>query len=380
MKRNIIVFYVLAFLQGLVFYSSVSTLYKTSSGITLAQMGVIDGVLSVITVLFEVPWGIVCDCIGYRKTLIISNFVYFLSKVVYFKATGFGMFLLERVLLGIAIAGLSGCDSALIYLSTDKEKTAGVFGKMSMFGTLGMCVASLSFSLFFKNDFRGASLWTAVAYFLASLITFFLKDVTEERNKDREKADMKQIVHVLLGIAPLLVASALLTESTHMLSTFYNQLQYERAGIPVSWYGILYMLMQICALSTGMLGKMTDKIRKEKLAEIVTVIALICSLSLIFVTSAVLSVMIFALLLVVENMYIAILDTLENESIHDLPRATVLSLFSLVSNGVIFFADTSFGFAAEHSLNTAYMLAGCFTAFSLIFFLKWVKAGKKKQI
>lgn len=379
MKRNIIVFYVLAFLQGLVFYSSVSTLYKTSSGITLAQMGVMDGVLSVITVLFEVPWGIICDHIGYRKTLIISNFIYFLSKMVYFKANSFDMFLLERVLLGVAIAGLSGCDSALIYLSTDKEKAAGIFGKMSMFGTLGMCVASLSFSLFFKDNFRGAALWTVVAYFLASVMTFLLKDVKEEK-KEREKTDIKELLRLLLGIVPLLVAAALLTESTHMLSTFYNQLQYERAGIPVGCYGILYMVMQICALSTGMLEKLMKKISKEQLAELITVMALICSFALIFVTSAILSVMIFALLLAVENMYFAILNTFENESIHNLPRAPVLSLFSLVSNGVIFFADTSFGIAAEHSLNTAYILAGCFTAFSLILFVKWVKAEKKKQI
>lgn len=379
MKRNIIVFYVLAFLQGLVFYGSVSTLYKTSAGISLAQMGFMDGVLSVITVLFEVPWGIICDHIGYRKTLIISNFIYFLSKVVYFKASCFGMFLFERVLLGIAVAGLSGCDSALIYLSADKEETAGIFGKMSMFGTLGMCVASLCFSLFFKENFRGAALWTAFAYLFASVLTLFLKDVNEE-HKSREKADMKKIMHALSGMIPLLVAAALLTESTHMLSTFYNQLQYERTGIPVGWYGILYMLIQICALSTGVLGKLTEKIRKEKLAEILTLIAVMCSFALIFVNSAILSVMIFALLLVVENMYFAILDTLENEAIHNLPRATILSVFSLISNGVIFFTDTSFGLAAEHSLNAAYILAGCFTAFSLILFVKWLKDGRKNQI
>ena len=57
MKRNIIIFYVLAFLQGLIFYSSVSTLYRTSAGITLGQMGIIEGVLSLVAVLCEAPWG-----------------------------------------------------------------------------------------------------------------------------------------------------------------------------------------------------------------------------------------------------------------------------------------------------------------------------------
>ena len=379
MKRNIIIFYVLAFLQGLIFYSSVSTLYRTSAGITLGQMGIIEGVLSLVAVLCEVPWGIICDHIGYRKTLIISNFIYFLSKVVFFKANSFSMFLLERVLLGISIAGLSGCDSALLYLSTDKEKTVGVFGKLSMYGTLGMCVASLSFTLFFKDNFKAAALWTAGAYFIVSVITFFLKDVKEEKDK-REKADLKQILNALSSIAPLLVASVLLTESTHMLSTFYNQLQYERVGIPVGWYGILYMFMQICALSTGMLEKMTERISKEKLTIIMTLIACVCSFTMIFVYSALFSVLIFAVLSVIETMYFAILNTLENDSIHNLPRATVLSVFSLVSNGVIFFVDTGFGAAADRSLNSAYILAGSLSLISLLLFVKWLKVRNENQI
>lgn len=77
------------------------------------------------------------------------------------------MFLLERILLAIALYGVSGCDSALIYLSVEKDRLAGVFGKVFMFGTVGMYVASLCFSLFFRNDFRGAVFFISVAYFLA---------------------------------------------------------------------------------------------------------------------------------------------------------------------------------------------------------------------
>ena len=88
-KNNILIFYVLAFLQGLVFYSSVCTLYRTDCGITLTQMGLIDGVLCICVILFEVPWGLICDRIGYRKTIVISNGFFFLSKLAFYKATTF---------------------------------------------------------------------------------------------------------------------------------------------------------------------------------------------------------------------------------------------------------------------------------------------------
>ena len=76
MMKNIILFYVLAFLQGLVFYSSIATLYRTSNGLTLYQMGIIEGCFSLCIILFEIPWGMICDKIGYKKTMIIANIFY----------------------------------------------------------------------------------------------------------------------------------------------------------------------------------------------------------------------------------------------------------------------------------------------------------------
>ena len=54
----------------------------------------------------SVPWGILADVIGYRRTLQICAAVSFLSKIVFWKAEGFAGFLTERILLGIVTAGL----------------------------------------------------------------------------------------------------------------------------------------------------------------------------------------------------------------------------------------------------------------------------------
>lgn len=363
----------LLFCKDLFFYSSVSTLYRTNYGITLSQMGMIDACLSVCIVLFEVPWGYICDKIGYKKTLLISNGIYFLSKIVFWKANGFCSFLLERVLLAFALAGLSGCDNALIYLSLDKKESAGVFGKVSMFGTFGMCVASIVFTLFFSANFKAAALATAIAYFAAFLITFFLIDIREEEKQKASIREYLSVIHLVIHMLPLLLASVLLTETTHILTTFYNQLQYTRVGIPVSMYGILYLVIQFVSLSTGLLDNILLYIRKEKLGIVLFCVALCSVIGLVFATTWFISVLWIAVLMCVETMYFSILNAMENEAIENTHRATTLSIFSLVTNLCTCFTDVAFGYAVQHSLLCAYGLACVFVICGLLVFIKWIK-------
>lgn len=372
-KNNILIFYVLAFLQGLVFYSSVCTLYRTDCGISLTQMGLIDGVLCICVILFEVPWGLICDRIGYHKTIVISNGFFFLSKLAFYKATTFWGFVIERVLLGIASSGLSGCDTALLYLSVPKEKAIGAFGRMSMFGTLGMCCASLSFSLFFSHDLRGAALWTAIMHFVSFVISFFLVDVKEEKKEQETKNSLLQTAGACKKMLPVLIASLLLTESMHTLTTYYNQLQYESVGIPVQWFGILFMIMNLVSLSTGLLDTITQRIQRDHFMMMLFVMAAVLSIGIIFTHSAILSVVIFACMVCAESMTYALMNDIQNESIDGTPRASTLSLYSLFQHLGMFFTGVSFGVAADHSLTASYGLSAVFCVVGLISYIFWYK-------
>lgn len=141
--------------------------------------------------------------------------------------------------------------------------------------------------------------------------------------------ELKQTAVSCINVMALLVASVPVTESTHTLSVFYNQLQYEKVGIPVGWYEILCLIIQTCGLCNGMLEKILHRIPERKLILLQVVIATTVSFSLISVTSPVLSVVIFAILTCIENMYFAILNVLENETIGEQTRASTLSFYSL---------------------------------------------------
>ena len=77
--------------------------------------------------------------------MVIANFIYFLSKIVFYNSGSFLGFLIERIFLAAALAGLSGCDSAYLYNSIyDKSLCDKVFSKYNFYTTLGFLLASLS--------------------------------------------------------------------------------------------------------------------------------------------------------------------------------------------------------------------------------------------
>ena len=121
-KKNIGIMYAISFLQGMVFYSAIATLYRQAAGISVFQITLMESISLALSVLLELPWGIVAEKIGYKHTMVICCLLYFLSKVVFYEANGFGMFLLERILLSIVIAGLSGVDESILYYPVRKQK------------------------------------------------------------------------------------------------------------------------------------------------------------------------------------------------------------------------------------------------------------------
>ena len=115
MKRNIALMYAIALLQGMVFYAPVATLCRQAHGLSIFQITLIESVSLALCILLEVPWGAAADRMGYKRTMVFCCTLYFASKIVFWQADGFGWFLAERLLFGLAALSclaLAGTRSA----------------------------------------------------------------------------------------------------------------------------------------------------------------------------------------------------------------------------------------------------------------------------
>lgn len=60
-KKNIYLLYAISFLQGLVFYGPVATLYRQAAGVSVFQITVIESISLALCIALEMPWGLVAD-------------------------------------------------------------------------------------------------------------------------------------------------------------------------------------------------------------------------------------------------------------------------------------------------------------------------------
>ena len=63
-KQNIRLMLTISCLQGMVFYSSIATLYRQAAGIGVFQISVIECLSMALSLLLEFPWGVVAERIG----------------------------------------------------------------------------------------------------------------------------------------------------------------------------------------------------------------------------------------------------------------------------------------------------------------------------
>ena len=109
------------------FYYPIFTLLYLDYGLTLSQFAILNVVWAATIVLAEVPSGAFADTLGRKKLVVLSSIVMFVEiAMIALVPTGnpdlvFIVFLINRILSGLAMALASGADEALAY-DTLKEQ------------------------------------------------------------------------------------------------------------------------------------------------------------------------------------------------------------------------------------------------------------------
>ncbi len=373
MKKNIVIMYAISFLQGMVFYSAVATLYRQAAGLHVFQITLIESISLALSVALELPWGILAEKIGYRNTIVVCSILYLFSKIVFWQAEGFWMFLLERVLLSITIAGLSGVDSSILYLSCEESYVQKAFGIYDSLGTAGMMIAAGIYSLFLHGDYRKAAFFTIVAYALAAGAAFFLQGVKEEKptQKDSPVREFKVIWKDTLQKKELLffiTGIALFSECHQTITVFLNQLQYVKCKMTDDSIGWVYVLVTMAGLFSSRSASFCSRFGQRKSGLILLVTGAGACLLLAATKDPSLSVLAVVLLRITHSLFMPLAEVLENQFVTHTNRATALSIHAVFMDGVAIAANLVFGKAADYSLSFTFVIATVFCIVAIVLF------------
>lgn len=358
-NKNIFLMYAITFFQGIVLYASISTLYRQARGLTLAEYAVIEGFAYIFQLAFEIPFGMLADRIGYKKTLLFSNGLYLISKIIFWQAFGFGSFLLERVFFSMALAGLSGVDASILYLSCDKEHSQQVFSHSNAFSTAGMLTGCLIFTLFLSTNYEATALGTVITYGIAFALSFFIEDVhSMELREDtlslRRLAGILKITLKDRKFLLFILGEALVSYATWAVCVMLNQSKYISLGLTQQHIGWIEILFSVLALTGAWSAALTKKLGFKKF--MVTAMSIIAVSTLIMGAAgfAVLAIVSAALVEISYSMIQPLINDLYSKRVTVSDRATQLSVYAMISE--LF----SFGISFLMSAVTAYSYFGSF--------------------
>lgn len=359
-KKNILLMLCVNFLQGMVFYASIATLYREAAGVGIFEITVIESISLIVSLALELPWGFVADRIGYKTTMIVCAALFFVSKLVFWQADGFADFLAERLLLAVVISGLSGVDASILYLSAGEADSQRAFGWYDAAGTAGMLLSTLLYALLIGADYRLAALLTCVTYGVAAVLTLFLDEVRPETpERTSPIAAFRQSLHALRhvrGLLPLVLGEALFGVAVQNVSVFLNQLQYVRCGLTPSVIGLCALLTAAAGLCSPLSAPLTKRFKERPLGfALLLVGAVSCALPA-FTANAVLSVSAVTALCLSAALFRPLSAALENRLVVTADRATALSVNALLADGVAAALNPAVGALAEAELSGALLL------------------------
>lgn len=357
-RRNLLILYGIALLQGMVFYAPVASLYRQAAGLHFTQIALIEGASYLLSLLLELPWGMIADRIGYRRTMICGCGFYFLSKIIFWQADSFSGFLLERILLSISIAALSGVEESILYLSCEKENRQRSFAISEACSTLGLLISAGAYSLFMGDNYRLAALSTMIAYGLAALLSLGIREVHPEKVRVGLPGFVRLLKDTLCRrrLLLFLAGMALFSEAAQMITVWLNQNQYLRCGMDGMHMGWAYIIVSAAALMGAFSQRFTQRMGERRFGATLLMIAAIVGLLLVLVRSAVLSVLLVAAVSMARGLLMPLASRISSDAVRTPNRATQLSVFAMIQNTFAAGASFALGRASDISLNLAFTL------------------------
>ena len=276
------------------FYYPVFTILFLDFGLTVAQFAILNAVWAAVIVLAEVPSGAVADIIGRKRLLnfaagvmiIEIGIISFMPRID--PGLVFAVFLVNRVLSGLAEAAASGADEALAYDSLKKFGLADQWGqvleRLMRYQAVGFVVAMTAGAAVYDPDLmaRAAGMLglqikltqevtmrfplylTFVLALLAFVSTLKMRDVAETAGQEGGRP-MGETLGVTLRagawilktpfVLSVILFGMLLDGTIRMVITLSSQ-YYRMIEIPESVFGLMGSLV-------ALLGMVVPKIARQ---------------------------------------------------------------------------------------------------------------------
>ncbi|QTC41415.1 MFS transporter [Bacillus sp. V3] len=361
-KNNIYLLYFYLFFAQLFFDRALWVIYLGDKGMTFGEIGLLEALLHLAIVLFEVPTGMIADLYGRKISLIVGNLFSLLYALLMLVSGTFTVFTLAFLSMGLMVTFHSGAEQSFAYDTLKNAKREGeytrIIGSMTAISLLSLSLAK------FLGGFMAEISWewvygsTIATHVLAVIPLLFMKEPEREKTEDIGGRWYNQWVHQFkLGVRVWKnnrvihrpVVLFILASAVMVIIVFYGQEYFIQLGFSSVVVGAIFTI-------EGLLGVVMAKIayKVEARFKFFNILHYGLGLFLLFFIlfifasdwAILLSFLFLAQLL---SLFEPIFSSFVQGFLESNVRSTFLSLIGLMESFVIMISFPLFGYAIERS-------------------------------
>lgn len=355
------------FFSSLVFYAPVALFIRTSRGVSISEFFILQAILSFCIFIFEIPFGMITDKIGYKNSIIISHFSMLLARIILLFSFSFEFFVLEAILEAVGFAFASGTIIGYEYEIIGDEHFAVESSVLGNYSTVGFVVSTISF--YFMNKYFGQNfliIFTIISTFISFLFTLFLEK-EKSFEKDDTKLNFKSILNKYLII--FMVFNGMIS-ITFILINFFYVVILQNINLSENYMTFVILLYSVIGLLSPKIIKIFGEVKLKRNLFIFLTMSSVLLMSLILIKNifVILPMTFLPMLIGIVETYFSKVENRYVDSLNDKNRATILSTFSMGANvvdfGFLFFSAK----LAENSLNYSFIFVSILLLIFGLFF------------
>jgi len=332
----------MTFFSNVILYAPIAYIIRIEKGLTGSEVFLLQAVMAFSILTFEVPFGVLSDRIGYKKSIILSQVAMVFARLFFLFGQGFTLLLMDVVLLSISGALLSGVLEAYVYES-NKSAYADQMTKIYNFASLGFILSNVLFFFVVKSGHFSLISITCLFNVVALIMSLSLPEIKQSDDKIQSVNSSLKMFETLKLVSKkrtfweCSIASGMTAVGMSVFNMLFVVVLSDK-GFNVEFMGLVILAYSIFELSIKYAPVIKDKLGiKNYISSIMALITiafiligLAHSVPLLLVTGG--FVMILSILLSIEvtdrsNQFI---DQVGEED----KRASLLSVVNMAGSGV----------------------------------------------
>ena len=268
LKRNIGLDYISVFIQNMNMQSSIWVLYLAYCGMNLGQIGILEGVYHITSMVFEIPSGAMADLLGRKKSMVISRILVAVSCFIMLLSRSFWLFALSFFIHALGNNFNSGSEEALVYDSMKalgrEEHYIGVSGRLNVLIEVSQGVATVLGGILAEYSFAYCYSASFIIAVCALLPVLCMVEAPIDRREQKGETALKKLVdHFKLSAAILkkdrnilkviVFFEGIFTAQTILF--FYSQQYFYDMGYNKIWISMFMLVFSVVSCVGALLSE-----------------------------------------------------------------------------------------------------------------------------